>query len=497
MFLCLFAVKGIAPVEKTGENLFHIWVNGREVGALREEALAEELLVQARRNIASACDEMVFMEAEMVVEGEEVLWGAADGREDVLRRMEEALRSKTYKLWNHSYTVKVNDAMLSLACIEDVHSLLQTAVDRYDREGRFVVELTYDAHRKFGALTAQVVEASRQEEEELRACMSSGVQSVFTDIVDQGESDARRLGIWEMGFSDEIEIVEAYLPYDQLTGLSEAVELMLAKQETSAQYEVEEGDVLSAIALLVDTPVSRLVELNDSLENENTILHIGDRLNVDVSEPRLSVTRVEEKLYEEAYDAEVVYIDNDDWYTSQKQVIRQPSSGRRRILAKVFYENDYERERVILEEEIIEEAVAKVVERGTRIPPTYIMPVAGGVLTSGFGGRNAPVRGASTNHKGVDWSVPSGTCVYASCGGTVSKAGWGSGYGYVVYIEHEDGRQTRYGHLSKVLVKAGQEVKQGEQIALSGSTGNVTGPHLHFEILIGGVQVDPQNYLED
>ena len=78
----------------------------------------------------------------------------------------------------------------------------------------------------------------------------------------------------------------------------------------------------------------------------------------------------------------------------------------------------------------------------------------------------------------------------------MSKAGWGSGYGYVVYIEHEDGRQTRYGHLSKVLVSVGQKVKQGERIALSGNTGITTGPHVHFEILINGVQVDPQQYLD-
>ncbi len=89
-----------------------------------------------------------------------------------------------------------------------------------------------------------------------------------------------------------------------------------------------------------------------------------------------------------------------------------------------------------------------------------------------------------------------GTTVVASCGGRVSKAGWGSGYGYVVYIDHEDGRQTRYAHLSKILVKAGEYVKQGQKIALSGNTGISSGPHVHFEILIGGKQVNPLKYLK-
>ena len=83
----------------------------------------------------------------------------------------------------------------------------------------------------------------------------------------------------------------------------------------------------------------------------------------------------------------------------------------------------------------------------------------------------------------------------ASCGGVVTKAGWGSGYGYVVYIQHPDGKETRYGHLSKVLVSSGQKVSQGQKIALSGNTGVSTGPHVHFEIRIGGSAVNPLNYL--
>ena len=78
----------------------------------------------------------------------------------------------------------------------------------------------------------------------------------------------------------------------------------------------------------------------------------------------------------------------------------------------------------------------------------------------------------------------------------MSKAGWGSGYGYVVYIDHEGGSQTRYAHLSKILVKVGQKVKQGERIALSGNTGVTSGPHVHFEILLNGKRVDPEKYIK-
>ena len=89
-----------------------------------------------------------------------------------------------------------------------------------------------------------------------------------------------------------------------------------------------------------------------------------------------------------------------------------------------------------------------------------------------------------------------GTAVVPSCGGTVTRAGWASGYGYVVYIQHEGGRETRYAHLSRVLVSVGEQVEQGERIALSGNTGRSTGPHLHFEIRINGVAVNAVDYLE-
>ena len=235
--------------------------------------------------------------------------------------------------------------------------------------------------------------------------------------------------------------------------------------------------------------------MNETIENENSVIRVGDELIVTVPETELSVERTEEVYYEDDYEAEIIYRDNDDWYTTQTKTLQEPSAGHRIVVADISYRNNEEVVRNILKEEITYEAVPKIVERGTKIPPTYIKPISGGRQSSGFGRRNAPTKGASTYHKGIDWATPTGTAVMASSAGTVVKAGWGSGYGYVVYIDHADGRQTRYGHLSKILVSQGQTVSQGQKIALSGNTGVSTGPHVHFEILINNTQVNPLNYL--
>lgn len=504
IFVSMLFLDGYTLFEKTGNNYFQIVLNGTEVGYVGEEARAEELLSQARRSLVTGSDELIFMTADMEVAGSEVLFGQLTDESKILDAMATSLSDNTIEMMHRSYTVKVNEYLVSLASLDEVTSLLQAAIDKYDSEGNFDVSLVYDNSREFTVLTTQVTDMSLIDETQATntSYTSAGVESFFREMdaetveTEEMDFDDYDLGILEMDFSEEVEIVETYLPESQLTPLEEAIEEVTKEQETASIYKVVAGDTLSEIAIKVNIPMDDLIAMNDALEDEYSTLQIDQELVITVPEPELSVTRVEQNYYEEIYDADVIYIENDEWYTTQQVVHQQPSAGFRRIVADVSFVNDEEVSREILKEEILMEAVPKIVERGTKIPPTYVKPISGGRLSSGFGKRTAPKKGASTYHKGVDWATPTGTSVYASCGGTVAKAGWGSGYGYVIYINHEDGRQTRYGHLSKILVSVGQSVKQGERIALSGNTGNSTGPHLHFEILINGSQVNPLKYLQ-
>jgi len=121
-----------------------------------------------------------------------------------------------------------------------------------------------------------------------------------------------------------------------------------------------------------------------------------------------------------------------------------------------------------------------------------------GWVTSGFGMRKSPFTGRKEKHKGWDIGARLGSTIRATADGVVRVSGRESGYGKMLEIDHGYGISTRYGHNSKNLVKVGDRVKRGDKIALVGSTGRSTGPHLHYEVRLSGVAVNPRNYiLED
>jgi len=125
-----------------------------------------------------------------------------------------------------------------------------------------------------------------------------------------------------------------------------------------------------------------------------------------------------------------------------------------------------------------------------------LMPVAGAKLTSGYGMRNHPVLGGRRQHQGIDLAQPTGTPIRATADGVVGRADWFSSYGLFVSLEHGGSIETRYGHMSRLNVAAGQAVKKGDIIGYVGSTGRSTGPHLHYEVRIAGVAVNPLPYMQ-
>ncbi len=118
-----------------------------------------------------------------------------------------------------------------------------------------------------------------------------------------------------------------------------------------------------------------------------------------------------------------------------------------------------------------------------------------GALSSSFGGRSDPFSGEGAFHTGVDLQAPRGTPVHVTADGVVVSAGWSGSYGKLVVVDHGNGLETYYAHLSQLMVMAGQELRRGQVLGLSGGTGRATGPHLHYEVRLGGTPVNPYKFM--
>ena len=233
-----------------------------------------------------------------------------------------------------------------------------------------------------------------------------------------------------------------------------------------SRSEVNEDEVMLALEQSAQN-VYRVFEVAD-LNNEETKIYVNT-----MEEAEEIVSTLKEQYGEIEPDLVInqIYLDNAD--EVNEETIK---------LAKQELTNS-------LQEELEEKQ--EIDSRTVNGIYLAVVPVTGRI-TSRFGAVES-IR--DHTHKGIDIAATRGTPILATASGTVTFAGWSSGYGYLVKIDHGNGVETYYGHCSKLYVSAGDTVEAGKQIAAVGSTGNSTGNHLHFEIRLDGKQVNPQTYV--
>ena len=210
--------------------------------------------------------------------------------------------------------------------------------------------------------------------------------------------------------------------------------------------------------------------------------------------PRLDVSATRSVTYTEAIPYETITRENDTLDQTYRATVQEGSEGEAVVTAQIETLDGEEQRRTILARTVLSQATDEIVEVGTRNvgigTGDFMVPVSSYTFTSGFKMRWGRL------HGGVDLAVPEGTPVYAADNGKVIVAGnLGDGYGNYIILDHQNGYKTLYAHNSELLVSVGDVVAQGEQIALSGNTGNSTGPHVHFEIQVNDEKVDPQQFV--
>ena len=339
---------------------------------------------------------------------------------------------------------------------------------------------------------------------ELTAVCTDGVglQSYLSSLLEPYE-DPENSNV-TVGFNKEVTLENGIYFNDSFQDEADVENELSGVQQQEKIYTVQAGDTLWSIAQKNDLTFRELCELNTSFKGgaltENSNIQAGDQLIVTKQEAMLEVriTKVETWQEEIPYSTETSK--SSEYTVGTKKTVQTGVNGLRQITAQRVYNTDgIQLSQKILSTEVVQEPVAEKIVEGTKKVTSSTAYITGsGQFIWPVPGYRYCSRWYGGNHKGVDICAAAGTPIYASAGGTVTKAGYnkagaGTGYGYSIIISHGNGYTTVYAHCLSLAVHSGQTVKQGQLIGYVGSTGRSSGNHCHFEIRRNGSYIAPQN----
>ena len=399
-------------------------------------------------------------------------------KEDVMQRISYAGSDKTELTIEPTYTISVTHHVMNES--ETADAILQSASDQISEGTALYLD---------GELTAVCTDGNT-----LRRYLDS-LLAPYEDQIDENTT---------VGFNKQVTLEDGIYFNDSLEEDNAVESMLTGVQQQQKIYTVKEGDTLWAIAQKNDLTFRELCALNTNFKGapltENSNIQAGDSLVVTKQEAMLEVriTKIETRQEEIPYSTETTQ--SNEYTKGTKKTIQEGENGVRRVTTQNVYDtNGVLLEQTVISTEVLKEPVVQKVVVGTKKVTT------GTKYITGSGQFIWPVpnyrycsRWYGSGHKGVDICAPAGTPIYASAGGTVTKAGYnkagaGTGYGYSVIISHSGGYTTVYAHCLSLAVSAGQSVRQGQLIGYVGSTGRSSGNHCHFEIRHNGSYIAPQN----
>lgn len=335
--------------------------------------------------------------------------------------------------------------------------------------------------------------------------------SVFDKLLDEEKTTEANTIV---DFVEDISYVQGLYPDNEQTvwDAERLEEKLRSKKAEAVYYTVQDGDTPSEIAQANDLTTNELMALNPGLTET---IHVGDSLLIsnEVNFVRVKVIKTVQRTEEIPFETEE--IKTSSMYQGRTKTVREGVNGERQITELVTYIDNIAVSTEQVSSKVTKEPVTKKVNVGTKKRSSY----SGSAYSSSTTPEYYDTGSVSTRmmwpapyarqvsqsyghngHKGMDITRNGalGSPIVAAASGTVTYAGWDStGHGYRVVINHGNGLQTSYSHCQKgsIRVRAGQSVSQGQRIASIGSTGNSTGPHLHFEVSRNGVRVNPRPYI--
>ena len=422
----------------------------------------------------------------------------------------------------YALQVQVDDKTVGYVANEEVfNSALEAVQQRINYSGteqaRFTVEPTYsvtvahDVMDENDVADAILKTSSDQISEgtalyldgELTAVCAdgTGLQRYISSLLEPYENpDDPNTTV---GFNKDVTLENGIYFNESFQDEAEVENELSGVQQQEKIYTVQAGDTLWSIAQKNDLTFRELCDLNTNFKGaaltETSNIQAGDELIVTKQEATLEVriTKIETWQEEIPYASETTK--SNEYNVGTKKTTQAGENGIRSVTAQRVYDtNGTQLSQQILSTEVIKEPVTEKIVVGTKKQAkTSYITGSGQFIWPVPGYRNCS-RWYGGSHKGVDICAAAGTPIYASAGGTVTKAGYnragaGNGYGNSIIINHGNGYTTLYAHCLSLVVHAGQSVKQGQLIGYVGSTGRSSGNHCHFEIRHNGSYVAPQN----
>lgn len=302
-------------------------------------------------------------------------------------------------------------------------------------------------------------------------------------------------------FVQDVQLSKGLYLLSSLVEPEEMEAVLTSEVEGKVTYTVEEGDAPTLISQKMDIPYSQLKALNPGIEES---LLVGQEVLVSNQVNFLTVKRTVTEVYEEDIPFGTEEVVDANYAKGYRAVRSSGVLGKRLITADVVYVNGLETDRTEIDSTVLKEPVDQVVTVGTAEPIQVLSSSSGSGYSSSSGGFIWPVDGGYLScgingywgHTGMDIATSRGTIIRAAASGTVVKAvRQYYAYGIHVKISHGNGIYTLYAHMSQLAVSYGDYVQQGQIIGYVGQTGNASGNHCHFEIIINGRFMDPSKYI--
>jgi len=329
-------------------------------------------------------------------------------------------------------------------------------------------------------------------------------QAVLDKLKAEATKNVGDAKVKSVDFEDEVTVEVGNIKVSEIQSVDKILEQIKTGNEELKTHVVAEGESFWSIASNSELTVDELQALNKDIVPEK--LQIGQEITLTKQEPLINVVVTKEVTVEETIAHSTEYKDTASLLKGESKIVTEGKDGKKKVTYEIKEANGATLEKEVVQEVVVSEPVTEVVDKGTgsiqlssrSSSATFTgggngvvsWPLANNKITSPYGTRS---RGF---HSGIDLQAKTGTSVYAAAGGKVVLASWYYGYGNCIVIDHGNGMKTRYAHLSSYNCKVGDSVSRGQMIAKSGNTGNSTGPHLHFEVIINGSTKNPVNYLK-